>query len=271
MTINTTLFTEWRDRKDWELPPYESASPNLLAILDYLTNRWGGVSLGIETKETLKVGARPRAHHFGAALDWRWQAHSAFGNRRFITRTVLDAEVLPFLINWSQELGIQAIHDGTPPGGRIGRVWRSVREVGMPHGWQPYSTGYTGWIHIETTPQSFSDNVPVQTRLDIAMGQPPQGPPDMPEQFGPFGLWPLNARKPRLERGKVPPAIDNGAVRYLQQVIALRAGGNIAVDGAFGPQTEKRVRDLQTFFGLVVDGIVGQQTWRTIDWLAVQP
>ncbi len=35
----------------------------------------------------------------------------------------------------------------------------------------------------------------------------------------------------------------------------------IVVDGDFGPKTEERVKQFQIFLGLVVDGIVGDQTW----------
>lgn len=35
----------------------------------------------------------------------------------------------------------------------------------------------------------------------------------------------------------------------------------LAVDGAFGPLTKQAVENVQTFFGLSVDGIVGPQTW----------
>lgn len=40
-----------------------------------------------------------------------------------------------------------------------------------------------------------------------------------------------------------------------------QAGYNISVDGIFGPETERAVRDFQTKYGLSVDGVVGQQTW----------
>lgn len=57
-------------------------------------------------------------------------------------------------------------------------------------------------------------------------------------------------------------------VSYLQGVIMHRAGGNIQVTGIFDSQTLNRVKELQAFFKLKVDGIVGPKTWAAIDYLA---
>ena len=38
----------------------------------------------------------------------------------------------------------------------------------------------------------------------------------------------------------------------------------VTIDGTFGPATRAAVTDLQTTFGLVPDGIVGEQTWETM-------
>jgi hypothetical protein len=45
------------------------------------------------------------------------------------------------------------------------------------------------------------------------------------------------------------------AVRYIQKAV------NVTVDGIFGPATEAAVKTVQTFWGLVVDGLVGEKTW----------
>ena len=55
---------------------------------------------------------------------------------------------------------------------------------------------------------------------------------------------------------------DGDAVRAVQSQIHGRgAGGQIAIDGIFGTDTNDAVRALQTLLGLSVDGIVGEQTW----------
>ena len=45
------------------------------------------------------------------------------------------------------------------------------------------------------------------------------------------------------------------------QELLNRAGHPVSVDGVFGPGTDLAVRDFQRTSGLVVDGIVGEQTW----------
>jgi len=61
---------------------------------------------------------------------------------------------------------------------------------------------------------------------------------------------------------------DSGKfVVWIQNTIKNKAGGGIIVDGRFGPQTERRVKDLQRVFGLKQDGIVGPDTWMAIAYL----
>lgn len=50
----------------------------------------------------------------------------------------------------------------------------------------------------------------------------------------------------------------------LLQNLLKKTGYEIAADGAFGPMTEAAVMDFQKQNKLVVDGIVGQKTWRTL-------
>ncbi len=56
---------------------------------------------------------------------------------------------------------------------------------------------------------------------------------------------------------------SNHAVRGAQRQLN-RYGYALTVDGIFGPATEAAARDFQRQNGLTVDGVVGQNTWRTL-------
>jgi len=82
-----------------------------------------------------------------------------------------------------------------------------------------------------------------------------------------YGLYPLNSDKPAIQLGW-----HGDLVVYVQRVIANAAGGNITVDGDFGPRTDGRVRDLQAFVKLTVTGAVDWNgTWQILDRLAGNP
>lgn len=119
--------------------------------------------------------------------------------------------------------------------------WRTWSRHGRPDPKAGYEIPGSGW-HPVTDPA-------------------PDLPPFNPAR-GLFSLWPFG-KKPNLEKG------DRGdAVRYAQGVILHHAGGDILVDGDFGSATKRRVKDLQRFFGLTVDGKIGPRTWAVIDMLS---
>jgi hypothetical protein len=76
---------------------------------------------------------------------------------------------------------------------------------------------------------------------------PPQGP----------GLPPP---RPVLRRGS-----SGESVRCLQETLNNWGGAKLTVDGVFGPVTEAAVIRFQKAHGLVVDGVVGNQTWRSLE------
>ena len=65
------------------------------------------------------------------------------------------------------------------------------------------------------------------------------------------------------------PILRNGstgeAVRYLQESLTKLGYNPGPIDGIFGPKTKTAVRSFQIAKGLVVDGIVGNNTWAAID------
>lgn len=250
----STKFDNWQAKKPGA--PFTAASPNLLSLRKYLTEKYGGQNLGMYSNRPITGGTSPSSHAFGAAMDWRY--HNPGPGRG----TCMN-EIVPFLINHSAELGIQAIHDyfGCQVW-RAGRGWLAQRPGS--HGGSMGATWAT-WLHIEVHPDNWSDARPVMEKVGF---KPVQNPEDVAfpvfdPRAGKFGLWPLAKDKPTLRIGA-----RGDAVRYLQGVIFNKAGGGIVVDGNFGPQTERRVREVQAFLQLKVDGIVGPQTWRSIDSLA---
>ena len=64
---------------------------------------------------------------------------------------------------------------------------------------------------------------------------------------------------PTLRKG------DTGkSVTYLQTLLCS-VGDPITVEGKFGSETEKAVKDFQKQYGLTVDGVVGPKTWAALE------
>ncbi|MEC4815487.1 MAG: peptidoglycan-binding protein [Scytonema sp. PMC 1069.18] len=54
-------------------------------------------------------------------------------------------------------------------------------------------------------------------------------------------------------------------VEYLQTRLNGIGFGSLVVDGTFGVATEESVKKFQKYYGLTVDGIVGQSTWAKLE------
>jgi len=77
-----------------------------------------------------------------------------------------------------------------------------------------------------------------------------------------------------LDAGQTAPQVKHSILRYgntgeevrkLQQTLSNLGYSPGPIDGIFGPQTDKAVRSFQSANGLLVDGIVGKNTWVAID------
>lgn len=242
--------------------PYNTLSPNLIAVRDELGKRFGGTSLGGYGVRPVRGGSSPSSHGFGSAFDWR------------IADDAARAAAMAWLIANYEVLGVQAIHDY-----RGGRIWHANRYPGKDPNtwWRPSQVPNMGeswavYLHIETDRSNWSNNTPVANRVGVSTNPPPEPPPAVgfDPSRGIWGLYPLNKAKPTLREVTSAPSKEiSEYTRYLQGVLMLKASQPIKVDGDFGPATTTAVKNLQKFLGLtVVDGVVGPNTWKVIDALA---
>jgi hypothetical protein len=156
MTVNTKNFFNWQTAGKHAQVRFRKASPNLMAIKDYVMKRWGGTNLGLYGVRPIRGGDSMSSHAFGAAWDWR-----------YTTRREGQA-AMRFLIANSKELGIQAVHDYFG-----GTIWRSHRGAPDEGGWKPQPNNpksgmgqsWAKWLHIETTKSDWANSTPVDKRL----------------------------------------------------------------------------------------------------------
>jgi len=205
MTV-ATRFQSW-NRGLEPGAPYDGASPNLQALATYCHARWKLKSLGIYNRRPV------RERHGGPGI------------------AVLEAEILPWLIANSAELGIQRIHHYQRT-----RYWEAGR------GWVEKSPGQGhDWIHVETTQEAWADASPVRERL-VEAPQSPASAPSAPTA-------------PKYPGRPLKRSSTGASVKLIQARLGLTA------DGKFGPQTEAAVKSWQTNNGLQPDGVVGPATW----------
>lgn len=223
------MYTNWHDGRR-PGPPYEGCSPNLRAILEYCNKRWGLTNLGCYGVRPIIGGTKWSAHAFGAAQDMSYRGGP--------DRQVIEAEVIPWLVENANVLGIQRVHDYWAQ-----RYWQAGR------GWIDRPPGAKNdHLHVETTAEAWADGRPVEDRLTTE-------------------TLPAPAPAPAPSKWRTVRLGDKGEqVRQVQQVLHDQGYKNssgrkpIVVDGQFGPATDKRVKQYQRTHKLVVDGIVGPQT-----------
>ena len=161
-------------------PDPRRCSPLLTSLLAYFRNRWGGQNLGCFSSRPVTGGTSLSSHGSGAALDWRYENPGP-------GLAVFNRDILPFLIDNSRTIGVQAIHDY-----RGSRIWRPPGTSGRPHGpssvgWraQNPSTGngmgqaWATYIHVEVLNSRWGDTRTIDEMLRAESTNPP--PPDVGE------------------------------------------------------------------------------------------
>ena len=247
--INTTQFTDWPNKGSFGLARFNKSSPSLVLLRAYLIATFGGANLGIYGVRPIRGGTTLSTHAFGAALDWSYRGIT--GGR---TRAL---EVMQWLIDHSNELGVQAVHD------YVGcRIWHSTRALDAAGGWKAQNASATtgmgqtwgDWLHIETFEAAWANIAPIAGRLTTAELTPEQ----------PIDPGNLSRTVPTLTVGS-----DGPLVAAVQTILRERASQDVgASDGKFGARTLAGWRNVAAFTGLPADDRIDEaHDWDVLAWI----
>lgn len=235
----------------WDSPPAGRCRPGMVELRDFLVEQMAGTNLGCYGDRAKTGGASPSLHRDGRAID--------IG---FAGKLVEREAAYEFLIANAAALRIQMVLNYSS-GEFGGTRWRLPYYHGDPKAGRGIWSKSGHWLHIERTNAGADDGRPV-AELVGGVTPPPPPPPPAPAPTPP----PSNT--PRMENVNVSmPTIKSSsstknATTQLQTLLRLKSDAGLKVDGSFGKNTTKAVKNWQGFFGLTVDGIVGPQTWASV-------
>ena len=200
---------------------------------------------------------RISVHSTGRAADIsRRKYRNHRGESRANTLTLID-----WLTSVADDIGLEYLADYEHQ--PAGRGWKCSRE---DH-WRDYQKGLikgggTGdWIHIELDPEHADD---------------PSWVPGVMASFPKFTDTPAPALEPVEDDDAYPGTVTkrgtraSARVRKIQERLADLGYKNssgtrpLVADGDFGAATLNAVKQFQSDSGLVVDGIVGANTWKAL-------
>ena len=164
-----------------------------------------------------------------------------------------------------------------PPGASNHQTGLAI-DIEDPRGWEPYLMRY-GWSPLPGDPPHFDyvgrGTTDIRSKSILAFQQlwnknNPNDKIDEDGSFGPQTEGALNqspahgfAKAPWDEKPRVlkltQPRMEGSDVERLQDALK-KAGINVAVDGEFGPGTDKAVKEFQQKKSMTADGIVGPNT-----------
>lgn len=149
-----TDYTTWSSVPDVRAR-FTRCSPNLDALRDTMRRRWQMKSLGCYGPRPIAGTSVPSNHSYGAAIDMGYEPEQ---------RRQVETDVLAYLIAWSDEWHLGAIHDY-----RASRIWRAGRTRNESDAcslwWRAQKRAASGmgqswanWLHLETTLDGWDDD-----------------------------------------------------------------------------------------------------------------
>lgn len=205
-------------------------APSLVTLIDQVDDLFPGRdrasdgSIGDPAHQTRKSGHNPGRGSYVHALDITHDPANGF-----------DSYAFADLVRQRQDPRIKFVISH-------GRWFKSYGPT--PWQWRAYDgpSGHFQHVHIE-------------------VNEDHEGEHDGSSWFGGQSFTQPSGGGAEVQLEVLRQGSQGGQVRALQSLLNGIAGQGLDVDGDFGPRTDRAVRNVQTVFGLDVDGIVGTHTW----------
>lgn len=267
-------YTGW----DSDAAGRRPGTEKLIQVINFLSGRalWNNGSWVVRPK---RGKSSPSVHGTGRAFDMSWRAIGNRGSGKYEDAV----EWMEFLTNpvVAEALEIEAVFDYYPA--PYGRGWKCDRQDNGNGGWQVYDkrafAGAPGgdWIHVELSNRYADDPAAIDRIVKelfagakVAADNPQPKPASKPAAK----KEPVAAAEPATPYSRTVKRGSRGdVVKQVQSRLADLGYKNssgtkpIVVDGRFGPNTERRVKEFQGDNQPAagpVDGIVGKITWSVL-------
>lgn len=220
-------------RYDRATTPTRGPQPGALALYNAILYLYDGAyGLGVYNNRSIRGSKALSVHAEGRAMDIGFKMVSGRGNPKGWT-------LANDLVKLHKEFGIQNIlWDGKSFRPSRSSLWRSFSSSAGPH---------YDHLHIELTREAARELTPNRV-AEIFRGSTPLTDPI----------------SNTLRSGHRGPAVSG-----LQSILAFWGYYDGAIDGVFGPATERAVRQLQIAIGVSADGVWGSvsqaryEAWRS--------
>lgn len=231
-------YTGW----DKDATGKRAGAEALSQCLEAYFGLWNNGTWGIRSKRGKES---PSVHGTGRAGDNSWRGAPYRGTGNYDSAKA----ACDFLVEHADELGLEFLCDYYPP--PHGRGWMCTRESWQDYPKHTVSGAPQGdWIHWELDNAAADDPARIIKVFEDALGA---APAKVKEESKKTAKAP-EGKKPWLQVGS-----KGEQVKKVQQVVGAK------VDGDYGKQTEAAVKAWQAKCDMLVDGIVGPETWKRIE------